>query len=85
MYQDLLQFYIAAQKILTSKVFMLALVSDQLRQRLPAIVRDFVEHASLLKSRIENATLQLVADIKKLLQDSKSRLSAQWGRHWESN
>ncbi|KAL8707336.1 MAG: hypothetical protein Q9225_007773, partial [Loekoesia sp. 1 TL-2023] len=70
-YKDLLNFYIAAQRILTSKTFVLALVCDQLRQHLPTIVSGFLEHAALLKSRIGNATLQLVADIKKLLQDNK--------------
>lgn len=74
-YKDLLNFYIAAQKILTSKTFVLALVCEQLRQRLPTIVTRFCEHAEVLKYRIDNATLELVADIKKLLQDNMSKLS----------
>lgn len=73
MYKDLLNFYIAAQKIMTSKVFVLALVCDQLRQHLPTIISGFNEHAALLKKRIGNATLELVADIKYLLQDNKSK------------
>ncbi|KAL9580025.1 MAG: hypothetical protein Q9212_004742 [Teloschistes hypoglaucus] len=70
-YKDLLNFYIAAQKILTSKAFVLALVCEQLRQHLPTIVSGFLEHAALLKSRIANATLELIADIKNILQDDK--------------
>ncbi|KAL8847007.1 MAG: hypothetical protein Q9221_007920 [Calogaya cf. arnoldii] len=70
-YKDLLNFYIAAQKILTSKAFVLALVCEQLRQHLPTIVSGFLEHAALLKSRIANATLELIADIKNILQDNK--------------
>ncbi|KAJ9653673.1 hypothetical protein H2198_007184 [Neophaeococcomyces mojaviensis] len=70
-YKDLLNFYIAALDILTSKAFVLALVCDQLSQRLPTIVSDFVKHAALLRDRIGNATLELVTDIKKLLQDNK--------------
>ncbi|KAI4268987.1 MAG: hypothetical protein LQ337_007536 [Flavoplaca oasis] len=70
-YKDLLNFYIAAQKILTNKAFVFALVCEQLRQRLPTIVSDFLEHAASLKSRIANATLELVADIKNILQDNK--------------
>ncbi|KAL8836220.1 MAG: hypothetical protein Q9170_002997 [Blastenia crenularia] len=70
-YKDLLNFYIAAQKILASKAFVLALMCDQLRQNLPTIVSGFLEHAALLKTRIGNATLELVADIKKLIQDNK--------------
>jgi hypothetical protein len=76
-YKDLLNFYIAALDILTSKAFVLALVCDQLRQRLPTIVSDFVKHAALLRERIGNATLELVTDIKKLLQDNKSKLVPQ--------
>lgn len=75
MYKDLLNFYIAARKILTSKAFVLALVREQLRRHLPTIVSDFLEHAALLKSRIANATLELIADIKNILQDDKSKLS----------
>lgn len=60
--------------ILTSKVFVLALVCNQLSQRLPTIVSGFVEHAALLRSRIANATLELVTDIKKMLQDNNSKL-----------
>lgn len=75
MYKDLLNFYIAAQKILTSKAFVLTLVCEQLRQHLPTIVSGFLEHAALLKSRIANATLELIADIKNILQDDKSKLS----------
>ncbi|KAK5232289.1 hypothetical protein LTR47_006502 [Exophiala xenobiotica] len=70
-YKDLLNFYIAALDILTSKAFILALVCDQLNQRLPTIVSDFLKHAALLRDRIGNATLELVTDIKKLLQDNK--------------
>ncbi|KAL8892444.1 MAG: hypothetical protein Q9192_005610 [Flavoplaca navasiana] len=70
-YKDLLDFYIAARKILTNKAFVFALVCEQLRQHLPTIVSGFLEHAVSLKSRIANATLELVADIKKLLQDNK--------------
>lgn len=51
---------------------MLALVCEQLNQRLPTIVSDFVKHAALLRDRIGNATLELVTDIKNLLQDNKS-------------
>ncbi|KAL8777275.1 MAG: hypothetical protein Q9194_002649 [Teloschistes cf. exilis] len=67
-YKDLLNFYIAAQKILTSKAFVLALVREQLRRHLPTIVSDFL---ALLKCRIANATLELIADIKNILQDDK--------------
>ena len=74
MYKDLLNFYIAAQKILTNKAFVFALVCEQLRQHLPTIVSGFIEHADSLKSRIANATLELVEDIKKLLQENKSKL-----------
>ncbi|KAL8921899.1 MAG: hypothetical protein Q9208_005503 [Pyrenodesmia sp. 3 TL-2023] len=70
-YKDLLNFYIAAHKILTSKAFVLALVCDQLRQHLPTIVSGFLEHAAFLKSRIANATFELLTDIKKLLHDNK--------------
>ncbi|KAL8753763.1 MAG: hypothetical protein Q9199_004811 [Rusavskia elegans] len=70
-YKDLLNFYIAAQKIMTSKVFVLALVCDQLRQHLPTIISGFLKHAALLKTRIGNAMLELVADIKNLLQENK--------------
>ncbi|KAL8760990.1 MAG: hypothetical protein Q9184_002842 [Pyrenodesmia sp. 2 TL-2023] len=70
-YKDLLNFYIAAHKILTSKAFVLALVCDQLRQHLPTIVSAFLEHAAFLKSSIANATLDLLTDIKQLLQDNK--------------
>lgn len=64
----------ATLDILTSKVFVLALVCDQLSQRLPTIVSDFLEHATLLRSRIGNATLELITDIKRLLQEDKSKL-----------
>ncbi|KAL8638158.1 MAG: hypothetical protein Q9228_004660 [Teloschistes exilis] len=67
-YKDLLNFYVAAQKILTSKAFVLALVREQLRRHLPTIVSDFL---ALLKCRIANATLELIADIKNILQDDK--------------
>ncbi|KAL8901698.1 MAG: hypothetical protein Q9207_005067 [Kuettlingeria erythrocarpa] len=70
-YKDLLDFYIAAHDILTSKAFVLALVCDQLRQRLPKIVSGFLEHAALLKSSIANATVELLTEIKKILQDKK--------------
>jgi hypothetical protein len=73
-YKDLLKFYIAAMDILTSKVFVFALVCNELSQRLPTIVSGFLEHAALLRSRIANATLELVTDIKKMLQDNKSKL-----------
>ena len=74
MYKDLLKFYIAAMEILTSKVFVLAIVCSQPSQRLPTIVSGFLEHAALLRCRIANATLELVTDIKKMLQDNKSKL-----------
>ena len=74
MYKDLLNFYVAALDILSSKTFVLALVCDQLKQRLPTIVSDFLKHAALLRDRIGNATLELVTDIKNLLQDNKSKL-----------
>ncbi|OAP59319.1 hypothetical protein AYL99_06617 [Fonsecaea erecta] len=70
-YKDLLSFYIAALEILTSKAFILALVCGQLNQRLPTIISEFLQHAALLRDRIGNATLELVTDIKKLLQDNK--------------
>lgn len=80
-YKDLLNFYIAALDILTSKAFVLALVCDQLNQRLPTIVSDFLTHASLLRDNIGNATLELVTDIRKLLQDNKSKLPTEERSH----
>ena len=74
-YKDLLSFYMAAHKILTSKSFVLALISDQLQQHLPTIVSCFLGHAESLRYRINNATSGLVADIKQLLQDNKSKLA----------
>lgn len=64
MYKDLLEFYIAALDILTSKALVFALIRNQLSQRLPTIVSGFLEHAALLRSRIDSATLELVTDIK---------------------
>ncbi|OCK74793.1 hypothetical protein K432DRAFT_397804 [Lepidopterella palustris CBS 459.81] len=43
----------------------------KLSQRVPTIVSDFVKDAALLRDRIGNATLELVTDIKKLLQNNK--------------
>ncbi|KIW89922.1 uncharacterized protein Z519_09352 [Cladophialophora bantiana CBS 173.52] len=77
-YKDLLNFYIAALDKLTSKAFVLALVCDQLSQRLPTIVSDFVDHAALLLDRVGNATLELVTDIKKPLQDNKTSDACEW-------
>ena len=79
MYKDLVNFYIAALDILSSKIFVLALVCDQLNQRLPAIVSNFTMHAALLRDRIGNATLELVTDIKKLLQDNRSKFPIEEG------
>ncbi|KAL8927590.1 MAG: hypothetical protein Q9172_001300 [Xanthocarpia lactea] len=71
-YKDLLSFYMAAHKILTSQSFVLAIVSDQFKQRLSTIVSGFLGHAESLRYRIDNATSGLVADIKQLLQDNKN-------------
>ena len=68
MYQDLLKFYIATMDILS-----------ELTQRLPTIVSGFLEHASLLRCRIANATLELVKDIQNMLQDNKSKLPKKKG------
>ena len=74
MYKDLVKFYIAALDILTSKSFLIAVVANQLNQGLSGIIHDFLQHAAHLRSRIANATLELVTEIKTLLQDNKSSL-----------
>jgi hypothetical protein len=73
-YKDLVKFYVAAFDILTSKSFLIAVIDNQLSQRLSGIIHDFLQHAAHLRSRLANATLKLVTDINTLLQDNKSSL-----------
>lgn len=74
-YRDLLQFYVAALDIISSNYYALKLLCNEVKQKLPSIVNDFVNHVDLLSRSIENATLELVTDIKKLLQDNKGRFA----------
>ncbi|KAI1749273.1 hypothetical protein F4782DRAFT_310336 [Xylaria castorea] len=55
-YIDLLNFYLAAFKIVNSKYFVLKVVASHLQATIPTIVGRFVAHADLLKNQIHNAT-----------------------------
>ena len=71
---DLLQFYAATLKIIHSNFYAFALINNEINQELRTIITNFVSHIDLLRSTIGNATLELVTEIQKLLQDNKSTL-----------
>ncbi|SPO00078.1 uncharacterized protein DNG_02930 [Cephalotrichum gorgonifer] len=70
-YVDLLEFYIAAFKFFSGRGTALQILSEALKQHLPPIVKNFLQHASRLQDSIQNTTLRLVDEIKRLLLDDK--------------
>ena len=73
-YKDLLQFYAVASEILASRSFVFALIRDQISERLPSVVEDFIEHADSLKLWISKAIVMLLEDVNKSLLEEKSKL-----------
>ena len=75
MYSKILEFHKTTYTILTRKgatlFFKMALEKDNL----PEIVEDFLKHADILHKIVENATLGIAADIRKMLYDVSSRSS----------
>ncbi|KAG9188865.1 hypothetical protein G6011_07570 [Alternaria panax] len=74
-YREILEFYIAAHEILTERGRKLAMKMILETDRLPNIVRSFLEQAEKLRKLIEKATWEIVEDIKTMLYD---REIARW-------
>ena len=74
-YRQILEFYKVAFEILTKKgaklVMKLVLETD----RLPGIVQEFLRHARNLGKLVQNATWEIVEDIKSMLYDRESKSS----------
>ncbi|KXJ86797.1 hypothetical protein Micbo1qcDRAFT_125400 [Microdochium bolleyi] len=70
-YRDLLAFYCSAIKILTRQATVLALLSEQLNERLPPLVDNYVNDSKLLNQHIKNATDALLKKIEEMLIDAK--------------
>ena len=72
-YQKVLEFYQVAHEILTKRGAKLVMSMVLETDRLPNVVRDFSKHANALHKLIENATLQMVVDIKNMVYDYDSK------------
>ncbi|KAH7035969.1 uncharacterized protein B0I36DRAFT_265433 [Microdochium trichocladiopsis] len=70
-YKDLLAFYCSATEILTRQATVLALLSEQLNERLPPLVDNYVNDSKLLGQHIKNATDALLKKIEEMLIDDK--------------
>ncbi len=71
-YKDLLVFYHAVAQVLSRKSTALALISEQLNERIPPVLKEFLRHAGQLYLHISHATSEIVKSIESLLIDSKS-------------
>ncbi|KAL1794606.1 hypothetical protein ACET3X_006422 [Alternaria dauci] len=87
-YREILEFYIAAHGILSERGRKLAIKMILETDRLPSIVRSFLEQAEKLRKLIEKATWEIVEDIKTMLFDREisrwlngSRMTAQSQYH----
>ncbi|OTB04511.1 hypothetical protein M426DRAFT_151789 [Hypoxylon sp. CI-4A] len=69
-HKDLIKYYITAIAILETKT---GVVTEQFRQRMPPIIKDFNRHASLLEKQVDVATAVLVKNTEILLQDENIR------------
>jgi hypothetical protein len=74
-YQKLLEFYNAAFEILSRKGAKLVMKMILENGRLPDIVKDFLKHADNLRKLVQNATWEIVEDIKAMLYDHESTVS----------
>ncbi|XP_044721118.1 NACHT domain protein [Hirsutella rhossiliensis] len=68
-YQKLLEFYNAAFEILSRKGVKLVMKLIVENDRLPNIIQDFLRHADNLRRLVQNATWEIVEDIKAMLYD----------------
>lgn len=73
-YEKILEFYQTAVEILNSKgtkrIMGLVLESD----RLPNIIQDFLRHSDTLAKLINQASAQIVQELKDMLYDSESKV-----------
>ncbi|KFA71991.1 hypothetical protein S40288_08082 [Stachybotrys chartarum IBT 40288] len=69
-YKDLLLFYHAVLQVLTKKSVALAMMSEQLNERVPPVVEDFLHHSDQLRQHISNATSEVVKNIEKYFIDA---------------
>lgn len=72
-YKDLLLFYHAVLQVLTKKSVALAMMSEQLNERVPPVVEDFLHHSDQLRQHISNATSEVVKNIEKYFIEAMSK------------
>jgi DNA replication initiation complex subunit (GINS family) len=71
-YQKILEFYKVAFEILTRKGVKLIMKMVLENDRLPVIVEDFLKYSDSLGKIVQNATLEIVEDIRSMLYDRES-------------
>lgn len=71
-YQNILEFYFVANKILAKQGVRLVMGLIVHKDRLPEIIEDFLRHADLLQRSIQKATLEINLEIKSMLYDRES-------------
>jgi hypothetical protein len=74
-YQKILEFYDAAIELLTKKGAKLVMRMVLENDRLPNIVQEFLTCADRLHKVIQNATIDILEDIRQLLYDQECKIS----------
>jgi hypothetical protein len=74
-YQKILEFYSVAFEILTRKGAKLMMTMILENDRLPNVVKEFLELSANLRILVQKATWEIVEDIKAMLYDRESKVS----------
>jgi hypothetical protein len=74
-YQKILEFYQVAFEILTRKGAKLMMTMILETDRLPNVVKEFLELSENLRILVQKATWEIVEDIKAMLYDRESKLA----------
>ena len=77
-YKNIVQFHAVAYDILTRRGMKLLIKMVMDKDRLPDIVVEFLAHASTLQKLIQKATAEIALDIKNMLCEERSTVSAQF-------
>lgn len=71
-YSDMLQFYYAVIKVLTSNSTVLSLISEQFKEDIASVVQTFAAHSKILDRLIQGAMAVTTKNIESLLIESES-------------
>ena len=72
-YRKILEFYKVAYEMLTTKGVKIVMTFVLQNDRLPNIIKDFLSRVRVLQNLVQNATLEIVNDIKAMLYDRESK------------